>query len=167
MCRNGVVDSATTLPPPVESIPGAAFAPATAKPASGHPMICAVRSKGRTLDFALREAAESGRRLYLLCVREQRFVTEQDRQRKWRDDDEAREIFHAARQTQATAPPLFCYAVSESVASTIVDIAATLGATRLILGAPRRNAFVHLLRGKVIREVGDQLPEDIDLLVYA
>ena len=134
---------------------------------NGHAILCAVRSKGRTLDFALREAQETGRRLYLLFVREQRFMTEEDRTRKWPQDDEAREIFEAAKQQAGDHPPLFCYAVSESAAETIVDLAATLGASRLILGAPRRHALVHLLRGNVIREVSDQLPEEIDLLVYA
>ena len=45
--------------------------------------------------------------------------------------------------------------------------AATLGASRLILGAPQRNALLNLLRGNVIREVSSSLPEEIDLLVYA
>jgi amino acid transporter/nucleotide-binding universal stress UspA family protein len=134
---------------------------------NGHAMLCAVRSSGRTLDFALREAEETGRRLYLLYVREQRFMTNEDRKRKWKDDEDAREIFHAARRRGRGPDPLFCYAVSESAAATIVDVAATVGASRLIVGAPRRNALVNLLRGNVIREVSDQLPDEIDLLVYA
>src|SRR6267378_2082047 len=39
---------------------------------SGESILCAIRGPGRTLDFALREARETGRRLYLLFVREQR-----------------------------------------------------------------------------------------------
>ena len=34
-------------------------------------------------------------------------------------------------------------------------------------GAPKRNALINLLRGNVIREVSNSLPEEIDLLVYA
>src|SRR6478672_10951428 len=34
-------------------------------------ILCAIRGTGRTLDFALREARETGRRLYFLFVREQ------------------------------------------------------------------------------------------------
>ena len=78
-----------------------------------------------------------------------------------------REIFGAAKQQAIDFAPLFCYAVSPSAAETIVDVAATLGASRVILGAPQRNALINLLRGNVIREVSDSLPEDIDLLVYA
>ncbi len=134
---------------------------------SGEAMLCAIRGPGRTLDFALREARETGRRLYLLFVREQRFMTEQDVKRKWQEDPEAREIFENARARSSDRPPLFCYAVSDSASQTIVDIAATLGASRLILGAPRRHAMTNLLRGNLVREVSNMLPEEIDLLVYA
>jgi len=141
--------------------------PAVADAGTGEVILCAVRGTGRTLDFALREARETGRRLYLLFVREQRFMTEQDTKRKWQEDPEASEIFANAKEKAGDRPPLFCYAVSESAAETIADIAATLGASRLILGAPRRNALVNILRGNLVREVSDLLPEEIDLLVYA
>ena len=130
-------------------------------------ILCAIRGTGRTLDFALREARETGRRLYLLFVREQAFMTEQDAKRKWPEDDEASKIFGEAKQKAGDVQPLFAYAVSPSAAETIVDVAATLGASRVILGAPKRHALVNLLRGNVIREVSHLLPEEIDLIVYA
>jgi amino acid transporter len=146
-------------------------APASPEPGSeftsAESILCAVRGTGRTLDFALRESRETGRRLYLLFVREQRFMTEQDSKRRWQEDPEAAEIFATAKQKAGDHSPLFCYAVSESAAETIVDIAATLGTSRLILGAPRRNALVNILRGNMVREVSNLLPDEIDLLVYA
>jgi amino acid transporter/nucleotide-binding universal stress UspA family protein len=157
-----IAPAALPVPLPAPEAP----AVATEMP-SGEAMLCAVRGCGRTLDFALREARETGRRLYLLFVREQRFMTEQDVKRKWQEDPEAREIFENARARSPDQPPLFCYAVSDSASQTIVDIAATLGASRLILGAPRRHAMVNILRGNLVREVSDMLPEEIDLLVYA
>src|SRR6266540_1991405 len=129
--------------------------------------LCAIRGTGRTLDFALREARKAGARLYLLFVREQPFMTKQDVGRKWQEDAEASAIFTEAKQKAADFTPLFCYAVSPSAAETIVDVAATLGASRVILGAPQRSALMNLLRGNVIREVSNSLPEEIDLLVYA
>ena len=134
---------------------------------NGEVILCAIRGRGRTLDFALREAAETGRRLYLLFIREQRFLTAEDNRRRWQDDPEARAIFEQAQARAPDHPPLFCYAVSDSASQAIVDIAATVGASRLILGAPRRHGMRHLLRGNVVREVSDLLPEEIDLLVYA
>jgi len=159
-----------------EKIPvGAAPATLTAATESSSPtsllaaesILCAVRGTGRTLDFALREARETGRRLYLLFVREQPFMTEYDAKRKWHEDPEASQIFTEAKTKAGDQPPLFCYAVSPSAAETIVDIAATLGASRVIVGAPQRNALLNLIRGSVIREVSSLLPEEIDLLVYA
>ena len=150
---------------PVDLVRPMSEAPA---PLGGEAILCAVRSAGRTLDFALREARKTGSRLYLLFVREQPFMTEQDAKRKWQEDEDASLIFAEARnKTGANHPPLFCYAVSPSAAETIVDVAATLGASRLILGAPKRNALINLLRGNVIREVSNSLPEEIDLPVYA
>jgi len=133
----------------------------------GESILCAIRGTGRTLDFALREARETGSRLYLLFVREQPFMTEQDVGRKWQEDEDASKIFDEAKQKAGDQQPLFAYAVSPSAAETIVDVAATLGASRVILGAPQRNALINLLRGNVIREVSNSLPEEIDLLVYA
>ena len=94
-------------------------------------------------------------------------MTEQDVGRKWQEDAEASAIFSEAKRKAADSSPLFCYAVSPSAAETIVDVAATLGASRVILGAPQRSALINLLRGNVIREVSNSLPDEIDLLVYA
>ena len=135
--------------------------------ASGSPMMCAVRGIGRTLDFAIDEARETDRPLYLLFVREQPVVTAADRKRKWMDDPEAREIFAYASDKADGHTVLPCYAVSDSPADTIVDIAATVGTSRLILGAPQRSMLLNLLRGNIIRKVASLLPEEIHLLVFA
>jgi len=135
--------------------------------ASGQPLLAAIRGIGRTLDFAIEEAKETDRPLYLLFVREQPVVTHEDRRRKWADDEDAYKIFEYAAEHADGHTVLPCYAISESPADTIVDIAATVGASRLILGAPQRNALLNMLRGNIIRQVSDTLPEDIHLLVYA
>lgn len=159
------------VPVAPRALPAEVSAPAPAQPGratfGGESILCAIRGTGRTLDFAIREARKTGACLYLLFVREQAFMTEQDRKRKWQDDEEASHIFNEAKEKAGDQPPLFAYAVSPSAADTIVDIAATLGASRLILGAPRRHALLNMLRGNVIREVSSSLPEEIDLLVYA
>ncbi len=154
---------------PVDLAPAVPREPAIAVSVGAESILCAIRGTGRTLDFALKEAQETGRRLYLLFVREQPFMTEQDVKRKWQEDPEASTIFAEAKERTGAGhlPPLFCYAVSPSAAETIVDVAATLGASRVILGAPQRNALLNLIRGSVIREVSNSLPEEIDLLVYA
>jgi hypothetical protein len=57
--------------------------------------------------------------------------------------------------------------VSDSAADTIADIAATVGASYVILGEPARNMLVNLLRGSIVRDISSILPEEIHLLVYA
>src|SRR6516225_5920869 len=134
---------------------------------TGPAMLCAVRGIGRTLDFAIQEAKDTDRPLYILFVREQPVIAPEDRKRKWIEDDEARAIFTYAKNKAQGHRLLPAYAISDSPADTIVDIAATVGASYLIVGAPQRNALVNLLRGNIIRNISSILPEEIHLLVYA
>ena len=133
----------------------------------GPPMMCAVRGLGKTLDFAIEEARQTHRPLYLLFVRPLPVLTEQDYKKKWHEDEEASAMFLAAKEKAHGHPVFPCYAVSDSVADTIVDIAATMGASYLILGAPNRPGLASLLRGNIIRNISDTLPDEIHLLVYA
>jgi len=130
-------------------------------------MLCAVRGVGKTLDFAIEEAIQSDRPLYLLYIRTVPILMEDDSKRKWQEDPEAKEIFLEARKKAGSHPLFPCYAVSDSVAHTVVDITATMGASLLVLGAPERRGLINLLRGNIIREILDNLPDDIHLLVYA
>ena len=94
-------------------------------------------------------------------------MTEEDARRKWQEDDEARKIFSQAFKEAGGHPVFPCYAVSDSPADTIVDIAATMGASHLLLGAPSRGGLAALLSGDIVRKVSKILPEDIHLLIYA
>jgi amino acid transporter len=152
---------------PVSPIPAVPRLPIVEREMSGAPMLCAVRGIGRTLDFAISEAKETDRPLYLLFVREQPVLAPGDRRRKWTEDEEASAIFKYASEKADGIRILPCYAVSDSAADTIVDIAATVGASRLIVGAPQRNMLVNLLRGNIIKSISDILPEEIHFLVYA
>jgi nucleotide-binding universal stress UspA family protein len=141
--------------------------PAAMAELSGAPLLCAVRGLGRTLDFAIQEARATKRPLYLLFVRALPVLTEVDQKRKWQEDDEARHIFAYAFRNAHGHPVLPCYAVSDAPAETIVDIAATMGASLLLLGAPTRGGLAGLLGGSIVRDVSNSLPEDIHLLIYA
>lgn len=157
------------------AVPGATDHPATGDTAvlgggvdvEGDPLLCAVRGKGRTLDFAIEEAKLTRRPLYLLFVREQKIITGEDRARTWQSDLEASAIFTHARKLAGDHPVRFCYTVSDSPADTIVDVAATLGVSRLIVGSPRRGTLVNMLRGNIITELSAVLPDSIHLLVHA
>ncbi|HXT10642.1 MAG TPA: universal stress protein [Candidatus Angelobacter sp.] len=134
---------------------------------TGSPLVCAVRSIGRTLDFALQEAREIKRPLYLLFIRALPALTEADQKRTWQDDEEARQIFSYAFKNAQGHPVVPCYAVSDAPAETIVDITATMGASQLLLGAPSRGGLAGLLTGNIVRHISNLLPEEIHLLIYA
>lgn len=129
------------------------------------PILAAVRGMGRTLDFAVKEAQENGQPLYVLFVREQTVIAPGDRRKKWTEDKQAREIFESLRDKGLGETIIPCYAVSDAPAHTIADLASTIGAERVLLGAPQRSALIHILRGNIIREVAALLPDDITLLV--
>ena len=156
--------AATSAPAPLEIVvPG----PSAAAEVSGAPLLCAIRGVGRTLDFALQAARETKRPLYLLFVRALPVITQADQKRKWQEDDEARQIFSYAFEHAQGHPVFPCYTVSDATAETIVDIAATMGAAELVLGAPSRSGLAALLSGNIVRQISDLLPEDIYLLICA
>jgi amino acid transporter/nucleotide-binding universal stress UspA family protein len=153
------VVSRTPLPMP--AVGAAAFE------VSGSPLLCAVRGINRTLEFAIKESQETHRPLYVAFIREQPVLAEGDHTRKWQDDSDAAHIFAYTKGKLGIHAFRPCYAVSDSPADTIVDIAATIGAERLILGTTRRSGLLNVLRGNIISQIAKSLPEQIDLLVYA
>jgi len=87
---------------------------------------------------------------------------------KWQGDPEAAAIMNLMMKTGqergiAVQP---VYAVSEDAAATILDLSATLGVDYLIIGASQRNTLTKLLGGSVVRNVAQQLPESIRLVIY-
>jgi hypothetical protein len=83
------------------------------------------------------------------------------------DDAEARNIF-AVEYAKADGPPVVpCCAVSDSIADTIADVSATVGASELVPGPPTRRSLVKLLRGNIVWQVADVLPDEIQLLIAA
>jgi nucleotide-binding universal stress UspA family protein len=58
------------------------------------------------------------------------------------------------------------YAVSQDAAATIVDLSATMGVDYLVIGATQRTALANLLRGSVVTNVAQHLPDTIQLLIF-
>jgi amino acid transporter/nucleotide-binding universal stress UspA family protein len=161
--------SISTITPPSTSATNHPKTPAQATTPTPRryngPILTAVRGLGRTLEFAVNEAIDNGQPLYVLYVREQPVIAPGDRRRKWTEDKQAREIFESLRARGLGETIIPCYAVSDAPAHTIADLASTIGAERVLLGAPQRGTLIHILRGNIVREVAKLLPDDIHLLV--
>ena len=130
-------------------------------------VLCAVRTIGKTLDFAIEEAMQHHQPLYILFIREQKVIMEEDRNRTWLDDEEACHIFDYAKAKAPEVNMKFFYVISASPVETIANMAESLHASRLILGRPRHSVMLQLLRGNIVREISEILPPDIDLIVIS
>ncbi|WP_042280848.1 amino acid permease [Candidatus Protochlamydia sp. R18] len=130
-------------------------------------ILCAVRTIGKTLNFSLQEAKKQGQPLYILFIREQKIVTDEDKNRTWLDDHEACRIFDYAKESSHEMTIKFFYVVSASPVNSIVDMAEKLQVSRVILGRPRHSTLLQMLRGNIVQEVSEVLTPNIDLLVIS
>src|SRR5256886_16812774 len=138
----------------------------------GQKIMVAARGITAVLSFAIDEAQLRKATLFVLYVKEVAvYFTAAGTplgRAKWQDDPEANAIMCSmlklGRERGVNVVPL--YAVSQDAAATIVDLAATMGADFLIIGASQRPAMAKLLRGSVATNVAQHLPESIHLLIF-
>jgi nucleotide-binding universal stress UspA family protein len=138
----------------------------------GQKIMVATRGINPVLNFALEEAQLRKAVLCVLYVKEvvvyfSAAPTVRGRS-KWQDDPEANAIMSlmlkmGAERGICVVP---VYAVSEDAAATILDLSATMGVDYLFIGASQRPALAHLLRGSVVTNVAQQLPDSIRLVIF-
>src|SRR6266581_2701377 len=138
----------------------------------GQKIMVAARGITPVLSFAIDEAQLRKATLFVLYVKEVAVYYTAAGTRlgrsNWQDDPEANAIMCSMRKLGSergiNVVPL--YAISQDAATTIVDLAATMGMDFLVIGASQRPALVKLLRGSVATNVAQQLPESIHLLIF-
>jgi nucleotide-binding universal stress UspA family protein len=138
----------------------------------GQKIMVAARGITPVLSFALDEAQLRKACLFVLFVKEVAVYYTAAGTRlgraKWEDDSEANAIMTSVaklgQDRGVSVVPL--YAVSQDAASTIVDLAATMGVDYVVIGASQRTAMAKLLRGSVATNVAQHLPESISLLIF-
>jgi amino acid transporter/nucleotide-binding universal stress UspA family protein len=140
--------------------------------AEGQKIMVAARGITPVLSFALEEAQLRKAVLCVLFVKEVSVyfsdaATALSRAR-WQDDPQAQAIMSLMFRLGAERgiPVLPVYAVSPDAATTIIDLTATMGADCLILGATHRSTLANLLRGSVVTNVAQQLPDSIRLIIF-
>ena len=138
----------------------------------GQKIMVAARGITPVLSFAMDEAQLRKATLFVLYVKEVAVYYTAAGTRlgrsNWQDDPEANAIMCSmlklGRERGVNVVPL--YAVSQDAAATIVDLAATMGADFVIIGASQRPAMAKLLRGSVATSVAQELPDTIQLLIF-
>jgi len=138
----------------------------------GLSILVAARGLNPVLKFALEEARLRQSTLYVLYVKEVAVnllgPVANPEPPRWQTDPTASEIMYRmmalGKENGVTVVPV--YLVSDNPAASILDLAATLGIDMLVLGTPHRHAMVRLLKGNVVTEVAENLPENIQLIIY-
>jgi nucleotide-binding universal stress UspA family protein len=134
-----------------------------------HVMV-ATRGGKRLIEFAANYAKQLNAVLFVLYVRQLNVQFEMGAQGPTlAEDAEARSVFQSASETCAAAGVQMVpiYAVSRDVPYTILDFAATYDVRALLMGVSREGAVLRALRGDVLTQVADGLPQDIPLLIHA
>jgi amino acid transporter/nucleotide-binding universal stress UspA family protein len=138
----------------------------------GQKIMVAARGITPVLGFALDEAQLRKATLCVLYVKEVAVYYTATGTRlgraKWHDDPEANAIMSLMLKLGAERDVcvLPVYAVSPDAAATIVDLSATMGVDYLVIGATQRTALANLLRGSVVTNVAQHLPDSIQLLIF-
>jgi nucleotide-binding universal stress UspA family protein len=133
-------------------------------------LMVATRGNPRLLEFALDQAKTRQAELLILFVRHLAVVamgsvTKPDVTK----DAEAQTLFREAQEKAAAlgVPVRLLYAESSDVAEAILDFAVTHGVDLLLLGATQRGGLWRTMKGDVIQQVAQQLPERTSLLIHA
>jgi amino acid transporter/nucleotide-binding universal stress UspA family protein len=138
----------------------------------GQKIMVAARGITPVLGFALDEAQLRNATLCVLYVKEVAVYFSGGPaslgRAKWHDDPEANAIMSLMMKLGAERDVCVIpvYAVSQDAAATIVDLSATMGVDYLVIGATQRTALANLLRGSVVTNVAQHLPDSIQLLIF-
>jgi len=138
-------------------------------------LLVPTRGGSKLLKFAVKSAQEKKAALFVLFVREVALAFRERGGKVGTDrmtvatDAEARKVFEEAKAAcgKANVPVVCLYAVHDSPAEIILDHAATLGVDAVLMGVSRRGTLWKTMKGDVLQEVIEFLPESIPLLIYA
>lgn len=129
-------------------------------------IMVALTGTGKSLDFALEEAQNTQSPLYVLFVREQLVVAEQEAERHWTEDAEASAVYDYIISLKLKHPIGFLYTITAHPVHSIVEIAKQKKIHRIILGRKRGvSTLLHVMRGTTIRNLSRHLPKDLDLVI--
>ncbi len=144
--------------------------PSGTTPRTPSRILVATRGNPGLLRFAAEEARNRQAELLVLFVRQLAVIPMGSvATPNWTEDEEAQALFEEAKKIGQTAGivvrPL--YAVTHDVADAILELAVTYGVDLLILGVSQRGRLGRLMKGDVIQQVAQYLPERITLLIHA
>jgi amino acid transporter/nucleotide-binding universal stress UspA family protein len=147
----------------------------SAIPVNAPRLLVPTRGSPKLMRFAASYAKDKKAALFALFVREvaiafrERTGSVATETMTLANDEEAKKIFAEARKVcdEMGVPMAKIYVVHDSPAEMILDHAATLGVDAVLMGVSQRGALWKIMRGEVLQEVIEYLPESIPLLIHA
>ena len=130
----------------------------------------ATQGNPRLIEFAMQECKSQQAELQILYIRHLAVTPMGPTALHTLDEDhDALALFDRLRDQarEAGVPLRLLYGVARDIPDTILDMAVTHGADRLVLGATRRGSLWKAMKGDVIQAVAEQLPERVGLLIHA
>ena len=121
----------------------------------------------KSLEFALQLSRMTNQKLYVLFIREQKTITQQDMDFYWLDDQQACETFEYALTFFKEPSFTYLYSISDLPAVNIIEYAKSLNVSNVVMGMSRKHQFWQFLRGDVVTQVFKNLPEEIDLIIVS
>ncbi len=164
MITQGGIKTKGFLSTPLQEMPLELFEPEHLHSGS---ILCAVTHVGKSLEFALQWSRTSNQKLFVLFIREQRTMVQQDEDFFWLDDQQACEAFEYALTFFKEPSFTYLYTVSDLPAVNIVEYAKSLNVSNVVLGMSRKHQFWQMLRGDVVTQVFKNLPAEIDLIIVS
>lgn len=154
----------------VVPLPAPKAVPAT-DPAQDHihsgAILCVATDIFKGLEFAIHESEITKQPLYILFIREQKLMVNQDLEQSWLDDEGACRVFDYVLMYAKDFTCTFLYDVSDAPAINILAHAQQLKVNTVILGTPRHSKLLRFIRGNVVDYVKQRLPPNIDLIVVS
>jgi nucleotide-binding universal stress UspA family protein len=133
-------------------------------------VLVATRGGERLLEFSANYCQRTNSIMFLLFVRQVNVtITGSIPKPRIEEDADALAAFKMASDIchKHGVQMIPIYAVSQDVAYTILDFAATYGVEALLMGVSRKGTFLRALQGDVLTAVADNLPSEIPLLIHA
>lgn len=132
-------------------------------------IMVATRGNPKLLQFAFDYARSQHAELWLVFVRHIAIDSGVTRESDLVNDEEALQLEASAKGYSAEygVPMRFVYSTATDIADTVLDVAATYAVDLLILGSTRRSRLWRAMKGDVIQQVAEYLPENISLLIHA
>ncbi len=127
--------------------------------------LVALSGINKSLECAIEDCVEKNIPLYILFIRELKFVAKTDQKFSWENDEEASKVFNHILALKLTIPVEFLYNVTSTTAHSIVEIAKLKNVKRVFVGRKRGIPLLNFIRGSTINDLAKIIPKEMDLLV--